>query len=443
LDGDRIDSPDRYRCIEAIKIVDDTLCDYGRKKNLPLLFSLRQKTLYKFFEQRARIQQAATATGNTFDEDYIKKNYKAMFQDADFSLSFNIVLAQFERDIRFEAARHVARLKATQPVISRNIGLNHEDIFSEGIGTIRNRGEGLARTGDPDNGLISGVYKALLFSPENYNYAQLREYAVTAANFAMLTLIRTSHLYHGSQIALSDNQNLENKGPNGLKARNRFTARSKRVPDSPEERVIMQEMRDTLHSLKDECTNPLSKKILEMMFEAYDQISGHVENPEEIRDKVRKAVVDQMINKKLVDRFVAALFEEEVTSDNRREAAKAINAALGVQENDEAIEQYTDSKDEFTNKLTSRIEKHEKYGPTHLGLLLKDAKEQRNLLSDDNPLINYEISAKEIDRCYENSMRSYGKALEYLQNHASRMPAFQDWTESALQRAQQTRARQC
>jgi len=114
-----------------------------------------------------------------------------------------------------------------------------------------------------------------------------------------------------------------------------------------------------------------------------------------------------------VGNFMDALFANEVTSDNRIAAAKAINKALGVTEDDATIAQYADNKEKFTEKLTTGINGHDKYKPYNLEDLLKDADEQNPSLPDNNPLKTYNRHKDNQLKLYNNTdRRSYAYNIE-------------------------------
>jgi hypothetical protein len=94
-----------------------------------------------------------------------------------------------------------------------------------------------------------------------------------------------------------------------------------------------------------------------------------------------------------VGKFMDAMFAEKVSLIERKQAAIAINKALGVDTDESVINQYVDKKENFYKKLTAGIKKHEQYQPDKLEDLLKDASKQTPELPDSNPLKNYKSQA--------------------------------------------------
>jgi hypothetical protein len=106
-----------------------------------------------------------------------------------------------------------------------------------------------------------------------------------------------------------------------------------------------------------------------------------------------------------VGKFMDALFADEVSFDDRIDAAKAINVALGVSEDDEVIKQYADNKKGFFNKLTAGIRTHEKYKPDNLADLIEGAVQANPSLPDNNPLKTYKSQARVMEAAQQLSAK--------------------------------------
>jgi hypothetical protein len=122
--------------------------------------------------------------------------------------------------------------------------------------------------------------------------------------------------------------------------------------------------------------------------DAYQKIAKLKSKAQELREKAdaREKAATKGSFEFQVSQFMGAMFAKRVTFDQRKEAAEAINNALGRYEDEAAIAQYADDRERFTNQLTAKIKGHEQDQPDNLEDLLKAAREQTPALSKHNPL---------------------------------------------------------